>query len=244
MNHLLRPYGLTTEQRHEPLGVGEPHPRLSWKLECDRRGAAQSAYRITAADRIDDLDDPTRLLWDTGRRDGDGGLLLAWDGPVLRSGTRYHWRVQVWDEIGAAAGVDQSWFETGLLHGEDWAAAWVGRDALRQPPVDPPGPDGHGPAWPGWSPLYLRREFTLTRPPVRARLYATAHGVYEPRLNGARVGSDELAPGWTEYHRRLQYQTYDVTGLLRVGDNVLAAIVADGWWSGYVGFDPRRPAHH
>jgi alpha-L-rhamnosidase len=79
---------------------------------------------------------------------------------------------------------------------------------------------------------------------VRARLYATARGVYEPRLNGERVGDLELAPGWTEYRRRIQYQTYDVTGLLRDGGNVLAAVVADGWWSGYVGFDPRRPALH
>lgn len=79
---------------------------------------------------------------------------------------------------------------------------------------------------------------------MRARLYATARGVYEPRLNGARVGDVEMAPGWTEYHRRLQYQTYDVTDLLRPGANVVAAIVGDGWWCGYVGFDPRRPAQH
>src|SRR6185503_2330143 len=126
----------------------------------------------------------------TGRRDGDSGLLVGWDGPPLRSGTRYHWRVQVWDETGAAAGVGQSWFETGLLQRDEWTAAWVARDPLRQPPVDPPGPDGHGAVWPGGSPLYLRREFTLTQPPVRARLYATAHGVYESRVNGTRIGRD------------------------------------------------------
>ena len=79
---------------------------------------------------------------------------------------------------------------------------------------------------------------------MRARLYATARGVYEPRLNGSRVGDAELAPGWTEYHQRLHYQTYDVTELLREGGNVLGAVVADGWWSGYVGFDARRPAQH
>src|SRR5439155_10859356 len=101
-----------------------------------------------------------------------------------------------------------SWFEPGL---RDWAAGWVGRDAHARPPADPQG--NHDPPS-GEPPLYLRREFELDRPPVRARLYATARGVYEPRLNGARVGDAELAPGWTEYHRRLQYQTYDVTSLL------------------------------
>jgi alpha-L-rhamnosidase len=242
---LLRPYGLQTEQRTEPLGLGEPRPRLSWKLASDRRGAAQSAYRITAAERPEDLDDPARLLWDSGRRASGDGLLVPWDGPVLRSATRYQWRVEVWDETGARAEGAQSWFETGLLHRDDWTAVWVGRDPAGLPPVDPPRDDGDpstGLLAP--PPLYLRRAFHLKRRPARARLYATARGVYEPRLNGSRVGDAELAPGWTEYHRRLQYQTYDVTELLREGSNVLGAVVADGWWCGYVGFDPRRAAQH
>jgi alpha-L-rhamnosidase len=237
-------YGLSTEQRHEPLGLDEPRPRLSWKLASERRGAAQSAYRITAAPRRADLDDPARLVWDTGRRESGEGLLVPWDGPVLRSATRYHWRVAVWDGAGAAAGVAESWFETGLLHRADWTAVWIGRDPHEHPPVNPPGHDdvAGGDLVP--PPLYLRREFTIHRLPVRARLYATARGIYEARLGGCRVGDHELAPGWTEYHRRLQYQTYDVTPMVTVGANVLAAVVADGWWSGYVGFDPRRAAQH
>lgn len=241
MTNTLRPYGLTTEQRHEPLGLDAPRPRLSWKLESDRRGAAQGAYRITAAERPADLDDPTRLLWGSGRRESCDTLLVSWDGPVLRSATRYHWRVEIWDETGARAGTGESWFETGLLHHDDWAAVWVGRDPHGLPPFDPPADHYNAPGPP---PLYLRREFQLERWPVRARLYATARGIYEPRLNGSLVGDVELAPGWTEYHSRLQYQTYDVTSLLRKGSNVLGALVADGWWCGYVGYDPRRAAHH
>jgi alpha-L-rhamnosidase len=241
---LLRPYGLQTEQREEPLGVGEPRPRLSWKLAGDRRGAAQSAYRIIAAARPGDLANG-RLLWDTGRRVSGDGLLVPWDGPPLQSGTRYHWRVQVWDESGVPAGTAQTWFETGLLHAEDWTAVWIGRDPVRLPPADPPQDHDRTAATHSLPPpLYLRRRFNLERSPVRARLYASARGVYEPRLNGQRVGDHELAPGWTEYHHRIQYQTYDVTDLLQAGGNVLGAVVADGWWSGYVGFDPRRPAMH
>jgi alpha-L-rhamnosidase len=238
----LVPYGLTAEQRSGPLGLGGAPPRLSWKLASLRRAAAQTAYRITAAERPGDLDDPARRLWDSGRRASDDSLQVAWDGPPLRSATRYHWRVEVWDEAGDPAGSAQSWFETGLLHRDDWTAVWVGRDPLGQPPAEPPsGDEGlRGLA----VPLYLRREFILERRPVRARLYATARGIYEPRLNGGRVGDLELAPGWTEYHRRLQYQTYDVTALLTEGANAIAAIVADGWWSGYIGFDPRRAAQH
>lgn len=241
MTDTLLPYGLRTEHRHEPLGLGEPRPRLSWRLAGDRHGAAQSAYRITAAERAADLDDPARLVWDSGRRESSDGVLVPWDGPVLRSATRYHWRVQLWDETGATAGAGETWFETGLLHRDDWTGVWVGRDPHAQPVFDPPT-DHDGP--PGEPPLSLRREFSLAREPVRARLYATAHGVYEASLNGVRVGDVELAPGWTEYHHRLQYQTYDVTSLLRAGENTLEAVVADGWWSGFVGFDERRPARH
>lgn len=241
----LRPYGLHTEQRHEPLGIGVARPRLSWKLQSDRRGAAQSAYRITAALRPSDLDEPERLLWDSGRRESDETLLLPWDGPKLQTATRYHWRIQVWDETGSAAGTADSWFETGLLHPGDWTAVWIGRDPAAQPPVDPPqDTDPPSPAGFAPPPLQLRRQFELPGRPVRARLYATARGVYEPRINGHRVGDHELAPGWTEYHRRIQYQAYDATELLHEGANVLAATVADGWWSGHAGFDPRRAAQH
>ncbi|MGW4945048.1 family 78 glycoside hydrolase catalytic domain [Actinoplanes sp. NPDC004185] len=233
----MTPYGLTTEQRTEPLGLGERQPRLSWKLRSDRRGAAQTAYRITA-------EVLGRIVWDTGRRESDETLLVPWDGPVLQSATRYHWRVQVWDETGAEAGQAQSWFETGLLHRDDWSAVWIGRDPVTLPPVDPPTDEERSFPDPAVAPLYLRREFELAEPPVRARLYATAHGVYEPGLNGEKIGDHELAPGWTEYHHRLQYQTYDVTGQVRAGVNVLGAIVADGWWSGHVGFDPSWPARH
>ena len=65
-----------------------------------------------------------------------------------------------------------------------------------------------------------------------ARLYATAHGVYEAFVNGTRVGDHELAPGWTAYRTNLHVQTYDVTDLLVVGDNVVGALLSDGWWRG------------
>jgi alpha-L-rhamnosidase len=233
----MTPYALTTEQRSEPLGLDDTRPRLSWKLRSDRRGAAQTAYRITA-------EVLGRTVWDTGRRDSDETLLVPWDGPALQSATRYHWRVETWDETGEPAGSAQSWFETGLLHPDDWTAVWIGRDPVTLPLVDPPTDEERSFPDPAAAPLYLRREFELARRPVRARLYATAHGVYEPRLNGEKIGDLELAPGWTEYHRRLQYQTYDVTEQVRAGRNVVAAIVADGWWSGHVGFDPSRPARH
>ena len=91
---------------------------------------------------------------------------------------------------------------------------------------------------------YLRRAFTVGQPVTSARLYVTALGLYEARLNGRRVGDGFLTPGWTDYTRRIAYQTYDVTGLLNQGDNVLGAIVAHGWYAGFYGFDPKRAGAH
>ncbi len=87
---------------------------------------------------------------------------------------------------------------------------------------------------------FFRKAFRAEKPVRRARLYATALGVYEPHLNGRRVGDAVLAPGWTDYSKRVPYQTYDVTGLIRQGENVLGAVLGDGWYSGYVGFGNRR----
>jgi alpha-L-rhamnosidase len=230
------PYGLTTEQRTAPLGIDERQPRLSWKLRSERNGAVQTAYRIIAtADG--------EVVWDTGRRESADTLLIPWEGPGLRSATRYRWSVEVLDDEGTS-GAAETWFETGLLEPDEWQAVWIGRDPQALPPVDPPTDDDLTTPGPAEAPLYLRHTFDLPGDVTRARLYATARGVYEPRVNGDRAGDLELAPGWTEYHHRIQYQTYDVTDLLRAGDNDLTAIVADGWWSGYVGFDPRRPARH
>ena len=74
----------------------------------------------------------------------------------------------------------------------------------------------------------------------RARIYATAHGVYELELNGVRVGDQELAPGWTAYESRLRCQTYDVTELLAPGANAVGAWLGDGWWRGHLGWDGRK----
>ena len=91
---------------------------------------------------------------------------------------------------------------------------------------------------------YLRRAFTVDGPVASARLHVTALGLYEARLNGQRVGDAFLAPGWTDYAQRVLYQTYDVTGLLAPGENVLGAILADGWYAGFVGFDAKRAGAH
>ena len=86
------------------------------------------------------------------------------------------------------------------------------------------------------SPLpYLRKSCELKSPVQRAVLYVTALGLYEVHVNGRRVGDHVLAPDWTDYRRRVRYQTFDVTGMLKPGGNALGALLADGWFSGHIG---------
>lgn len=83
------------------------------------------------------------------------------------------------------------------------------------------------------SPL-LRKGFTVSRPVAQARLFTTALGLAETRLNGAKVGDDAVAPGWTDYGKRLQYKEYDVTGQIVQGANAIGAYLGNGWYAGTI----------
>ncbi len=131
----------------------------------------------------------------------------------------------------------------------EWTGVWIGRDPLHDPAMPVPGTeedlDESDYMMIRLSPCpHLRRTFEVASPVRRATLYATARGVLELELNGTRVGDAVLAPGWTDFHERIEYAAHDVTELLRTGENVLGAIVGDGWYAGFVGMDSRRAGNH
>jgi alpha-L-rhamnosidase len=205
----------------------------------------QQAYQIQVIPNGFGLLPGAAPLWDSGQVPSAESADVPCDGPPLTPGRRYEWRVRVWDPAGTAS----EWsapasFETELAQA-DWAASWIGLGAAREsftPPAQPGKPDAVASAL---RPApYLRHSFTLAGRAVTARLHITALGLYEARLNGQRVGDAFLTPGWTDYGQRVLYQTYDVTGLLRDGENVLGAILGDGWYSGFVGFDAKRAGAH
>ena len=114
-----------------------------------------------------------------------------------------------------------------MLDPSGWQAEWITPDWDEDITQSQPAP-------------VLRREFKLEGAVKSARVYVTSLGLYELHLNGQRVGDGELTPGWTSYDTRVQYQTYDVTGLLAAGDNAMGAMLADGWYRGFVGFEGNR----
>jgi alpha-L-rhamnosidase len=228
----VAPYGLRCEHRVEPLGTDLRAPLLSWRLASPRRGDAPARHRVVVSAH-------GTTVWDTGDIHDPAAVSVRYAGPALQPRTRYDWQVTVTAADGAA-NTAASWFETGH---DAWTARWITHDPTEVDVVDAPEEGVLALPDHGLRPVIeLMRAFTAT--PARARLYVTARGLFTAYLNDHRVGDHELAPGWTDYRHRIDYVTHDVTNLLRDGENVLRVELADGWWSGYVGFDPRRSGAH
>jgi alpha-L-rhamnosidase len=238
----LTPTALRCGYLVNPLGVAPGRVRFTWLLEGTGHDRGQRAYQILVASA--EAADTAGPVWNSGRVGSAQSADIEYAGPKLDAGRRYTWKVRVWDERQTASfWSEPAWFEVELDQDRDWHASWIGIGRVRPAFRPPTGPGPVDQVARALLPVpYLRREFHVAGPVARARLYVTARGLYEARLNGSRIGDAVLAPGWTDYGQRIQYQTYDVTGLLHPGRNALGALLADGWYCGFIGFDAKRPA--
>lgn len=384
--------GLKVDYLDKPMGSDNPHPRLSWRLEAQRRNVRQTAYRIQVASNAALLRRGSADLWDSGKVGSAQSFGIPYGGRRLTPRVKFWWRVQIWDErLSPSAPSDASWWETGLF--EDWNAEWLaaegragreereaglqwiwgsdnnpdggtrafryeftlkssslrgslyaiandwvmwtqitaiyldgsrlagsgawrdadgeaepslhqlllgslerGRHVLaievktrKSLPSMEKGPlryglaiaagfeledggrlristeqdwktsaspeanwyqieflDGHwkaaqAPNITDYQPLplqpamYLRREFSVDKTVARSRLYITALGAYEARINGQRVGNALLTPEPSQYDKRVLYRTYDVTDMMRTGANAIGLVVGDGWYASFDG---------
>src|SRR4051794_21734458 len=192
----MRAVGLRCEHREDVPCIDDPAPRLSWALED---GTRQTAYRIRVG-----------ALWDSGRVESARSIDIPYTGRPLPPGSELEWTVEVWE--GETSQVSEpARFRTGLA---EWTAEWISRDSQHDPAVPVPGTDEEldesdllvrrlAPC------PYLRRAFESRGGVRRATLYASARGLLELWLNGERVGDAVLAPGWTDYRKRIQYAAHD-----------------------------------
>lgn len=206
----MKAISLRTEYLINPIGIDIRHPRLFWNCEG---GTKQTAYRIVA--KTDE-----QIVWDSGKVSSDR---MHADYPNdLASRQRVEWNVTLWDETDREGEPSETaFFETGLLSESDFTAKWISGNyrvnKKKRYPVD-----------------CFKKEFSAHNV-AKARLYITACGLYEAMINGKHVGDFVLAPGHTDYTKRIQLQTYDVTKLLQDGENMITVELADGWYRGSCG---------
>lgn len=199
---------LRTEYLKEPLGLGTASPRFYWNCEG---GVTQTAYKIVAKRE-------GVIIWDSGKVLSSRMTHIAYEGAPLHSRDRVEWSVTLWDENDQPGEIAESWFELGLLETSDWTARWIAGDykpnKKERYPVD-----------------CFCRTFSVEKPIAKARLYVSARGVYDVAVNGKRIEEFIFAPGMTDYRKRIQYQTYDVTSLMQK-ENKVELRLADGWYRG------------
>lgn len=210
---------LKTEYRTNPLGIDAVHPRFSWKIVSDQDCVMQQAYQLVCTC-------DGKVLYDSGVRKSDQSVGVRYEGEELTSGMRVEWYVKVWTDQEQAVS-ETAWFEMGLLKEEDWKAQWIEPEDEIDFMVMNPAP-------------ILRKAFHVKKALKKARIYQTAHGLYDFWINGNAGTKDKFNPGFTSYYHRLQYQAYDITELLQEGENVWSVILGDGWWRGIVGGTARN----
>lgn len=197
-----------TEYRKNPIGIDVAAPRFSWIIETEKENAVQTSYQIQ-------ITSDNKEVWNTGKVESDQSVLVEYKGAMLTPETEYCVTLTVWNNFGEKTQTE-AFFETGLLHPEKMDALWITSGFAKGNEACP----------------VFEKVFEIDWEKVKkARLYATVHGIYEGTINGRRIGENYFAPGWTSYHKRLQYQTYDVTDMLS-DHNILQFTLADGWYCG------------
>lgn len=206
--------GLQSDHLENPIGIDNPAPRLSWKMEDNRQGARQRAYRVLVGKDSIQVAGGTADMWDTGKMISQD-ILVTYAGKPLEPCTKYYWKVISDDLLDKEVASSVHSFETGMMNSKNWQGAWIGdgKDKDYQPAP------------------YFRKKFAAGKTIKSARAYIAAAGLYEMYINGEKIGDHRLDPLYTRFDRRNLYVTYDVTSQLRNGDNGIGVLLGNGWYN-------------
>lgn len=236
-------FQLSCDFKNDPLGIESAHPILAWKLNSETAGSAQKAYRVCVATAPELLTQPD--LWDSGRVESAENRAY-YGGKTVAPNQKVFWRVCVWDEANVQSEWSASAFWRQGIPASEWQGEWIGYDE---------GRDAYNSTRPYYcaddfelgksdpflpKPALLRGEFSAKANVASATLYVSALGLTEVYLNGEKANADHMVPGICDYRKRVYYIAYDVTSAITEGENAICAVLADGWYAGYIGLNPRQ----
>jgi alpha-L-rhamnosidase len=224
---------LTCDYRHQPEGIDQARPLLSWQLLGAQKGKKQSAYQVLVASSLEKLSEQEADWWNSGKIISDQSVLARYQGKPLTSRALCYWKVRVWDEKGKpSVWSEPSYWTMGLLTREEWKASWISPrfaevSTKRSPFSSTPTPfDGSDS-----SAIYMRKEITVTKNITRAMVTISGLGYYELFINGEKIGDHVLDPVFTDYQKTVNYLTYDVTKQIHSSTNAIGVVLGNGFYN-------------
>jgi alpha-L-rhamnosidase len=220
----LLPTELSIENQHGHVITDRDKPLLGWNFYTAQRNKSQSAYEIIVSKLLSTVQKGSGDTWTSGKVVSSENVNIQFDGKTLESFQTYYWAVRTWDE----AGQQSEWskpasFETSFLRDGTWKAQWISDNSS--------SPQKDEDAFKTDRMPLLRKEFKEASKIESARLYISGLGYYEVHINGRKIGTQVLNPGWTNYEKTVLYSVHDVTAEISQGRNVIGAMLGNGWWN-------------
>ncbi len=212
----LNVYDLKCENLQNPLGIDKTAPRFSWKIRSNKNGTEQKAFQILVASNPTLLNNDQTDLWNSGKTVSSTSILVPYEGKTIGPGLAACWKVRVWDEDGNVS----PWgpiaeFSVGLLTRDDWQASYIGF----------PTEAGYGEC------PQLKKSFEVNGTYKKLLLHVNSLGYHEVYLNGKKVGDGVLAPAVSQFNKRSWSITYDVSTMVKKGQNELMLWLGSGWYT-------------
>jgi alpha-L-rhamnosidase len=209
-------FELRCENLTNPLGIDKTTPRFSWKISSLKNGTEQKAFQVLVAGEIPDLTEKKANLWNSGKVESSGSILVSYNGQKLNSGTSAWWKVRVWDESGnVSPWSEPARFSIGLLSENDWQASYVAFNTENGYHECP----------------QLYSTFEVDEPDSNYFLHVNSLGYHEVFINGKKVGNGLLTPAVSQFDKRSLINTYDVSSFLKKGKNNLILWLGSGWYT-------------
>ncbi|MEO5892154.1 MAG: family 78 glycoside hydrolase catalytic domain [Ferruginibacter sp.] len=220
----LRPVNPTCEYLKDPLGIDTRNPRFAWMYDSKERNQVQSSYEIIVSDNLNNVQQGKGTNWSTGKVISSQSIQVEYQGDPLKSFTKYYWRIKVGDQKNTPSPWSEiNSFETAMLDPADWTAKWIS-DGSKNPERD----EDYYKA--DRMPLF-KKVFSTGKTVTKARLFISGLGYYEMFMNGQKIGDHVLDPGFTTYKKEVLYAVYDITSVLKKGNNIAGLMLGSGWWN-------------